>query len=279
MHPIHRDAMTRARGFTLMEMVIVIVVLGIIAGMASTFLRSPLQGYFDSISRARLVDIADTALRRIGRDLQAALPNSVRTVTVGSVQYLEFIPTVGGGRYGAERSSTGTGTPLSFQSSNSSFDILTPAMVVPASSYIVIFNLGIPGADAYEGSSSAANVMRPATPNATASQTIAIDAANRAAFPFESPSHRFQLVTQPVTYVCDKIAKTLSRYASYGFNPTQIAPGGTPALIASAVSDCNFQYSASNLAGRAGLVTLYLQLDINNERINLAQEVHVSNVP
>ena len=102
--------MTRSRGFTLMEMVIVIVILGVIGGIASTFLRSPLQGYFDSMSRARLVDIADTALRRIARDLQAALPNSVRTIPSGGVQYLEFIPTVGGGRYRAEKSSTGTGT-------------------------------------------------------------------------------------------------------------------------------------------------------------------------
>ena len=69
------------------------------------------------------------------------------------------------------------------------------------------------------------------------------------AFPFESPSRRFQLVTQPVTYVCDKVAKTLNRYAGYGFNATQIAPTGTPALIASAVSDCNFRIPASNSPG------------------------------
>ena len=271
--------MTRGRGFTLMEMVIVIVILGVVGGVASSFLRAPLQGYFDSVSRARLVDIADTTLRRIARDLQAALPNSVRNTTVGGVSYLEFIPALSGGRYRAELTSSGSGTALSFTSSSASFDILTPALVVPASNYVVVFNLGIPGADAYEGYSSAANVMRPATANAVASQTIVIDVANRAAFPFESPSKRFQLVSQPVTYACNTSSGKLNRYASYGFNATQSAPTGTPALIARDVSACAFTYSGVNRAGRAGLVTLTLQLTDNSETISLVQEVHVSNVP
>ena len=264
-----------------MEMVIVIVILGVVGGVASTFLRAPLQGYFDSVSRARLVDIADTALRRIARDLQAALPNSVRNTKIGGINYLEFIPTLGGGRYRAELTSSGSGSALSFTVNNASFDILTTAMVVPASSYVVVFNLGIPGADAYEGSSASANVMRLATANAVASQTVGIAAANRAAFPFESPSKRFQLVSQPVSYVCDPSTKKITRYANYGFNSAQSAPSGSPALIASQVESCAFifTYSGVSIAGRAGLVTLALQLTDNSETISLVQEVHVSNVP
>jgi MSHA biogenesis protein MshO len=272
--------MTSQRGFTLMEMVIVIIILSIVAGMASTFLRSPLQSYFDSIARARLVDIADTALRRVARDLQAALPNSVRNATIGGVEYLEFIPTLGGGRYRAELTSTGSGAALSFVSNNASFDILSPALTVPATSYVVIFNLGIPGADAYEGYLSAANVMRPATANASSSQTIALDVANRAPFPFESPSRRLQLVSQPVTYACNSTAGTLTRYAGYGFNATQSAPTGTPTLIANNVSaPCNFTYTGVSRASGTGLVTMTLHLSINSESVSLAQEVHVNNVP
>jgi MSHA biogenesis protein MshO len=204
----------------------------------------------------------------------------VRNTTIGGAEYLEFIPTLGGGRYRAEKTSTGSGTPLSFLSNNTSFDILSPELIVPASSYIVIFNLGIPGADAYEGSSSAANVMRPATTNAASSQTMAIDVANRNPFPFESPSRRFQLVSQPVTYACDSAAGTLKRYSGYGFNATQIAPTGTPALIANNVSaPCNFTYTGVSRASGTGLVTMTLHLSINSESVSLAQEVHVNNVP
>ena len=66
------------RGFTLVEMIVVIVITGIIAGVVAIFLRAPVQGYVDSARRAEMTDIADTALRRIGRDLRTAVPNSVR---------------------------------------------------------------------------------------------------------------------------------------------------------------------------------------------------------
>ena len=71
------------RGFTLVEMIIVIVITGIIGGMVAMFIRMPVQGYVDSARRAEMTDIADTALRRIGRDLRTAVPNSVRVPARG----------------------------------------------------------------------------------------------------------------------------------------------------------------------------------------------------
>ena len=68
----------RARGFSLTEAVMVIAITGILAGMVAVFIQKPVQGFFDTARRAALVDTADTALRRISRDLRAALPNSVR---------------------------------------------------------------------------------------------------------------------------------------------------------------------------------------------------------
>ena len=81
-------------GFTLVEMIIVMVITGIIGGMVAIFLRAPVQQYMSTARRADMTDIADTALRRIGRDLRLALPNSVRVNTSGSgattIYYLDF---------------------------------------------------------------------------------------------------------------------------------------------------------------------------------------------
>ena len=60
---------SRSSGFTLMEAVVVIAVLGIISAGLAFFIRTPVQGYIDAESRARLSDNAETAFRRIGRDL------------------------------------------------------------------------------------------------------------------------------------------------------------------------------------------------------------------
>nr|MBP9219285.1 type II secretion system protein [Sterolibacterium sp.] len=46
-------------GFTLIEMIVAIVLLGIISVMVATFIRSPVLGYVDTVRRAELTDTAD----------------------------------------------------------------------------------------------------------------------------------------------------------------------------------------------------------------------------
>src|SRR5205814_7956125 len=66
------------RGFTLLEAVLVIAMTGIVAAMVAVFIRAPVNAYVDQARRAELSDAADTALRRMAREVQRALPNSVR---------------------------------------------------------------------------------------------------------------------------------------------------------------------------------------------------------
>ena len=70
----------------------VITITGIIAAMVAVFIRSPIDAYVATARRAMLTDIADTAARRITRELQAALPNSARVDGTG--RFLEFVPIV-----------------------------------------------------------------------------------------------------------------------------------------------------------------------------------------
>ena len=81
----------RQRGFTLVEMVVAMVVIGIVAGMLAVFVGVPVRSYMDTTARVELADIADTATRRIARDVRLALPNSVRVDSSG--RYLELLLT------------------------------------------------------------------------------------------------------------------------------------------------------------------------------------------
>src|SRR5882724_11781791 len=88
-----------ARGFSLVELVVVIVVLGILGASVAVFINNPVRAYFATVRRAQLTDAADTTLRRMVRDLQTAVPNSIRITTSGSTLYLEFTPISDVGRY------------------------------------------------------------------------------------------------------------------------------------------------------------------------------------
>jgi MSHA biogenesis protein MshO len=257
------------RGFTLIEMIIVITITGIIAAVVATFIRAPIQGYLDSANRAALTDVADTAIRRIGRDLHLALPNSVRITSSGGITYLEFLLTSGGGRYRIDT----PGDPLDFTTADNSFDVLGPtvSLTTGAQNLVAIYNLGIAGADAYNADNTSAI-------SSIAGNTVTIASK---LFPFDSPSHRFQIIQTPVTYACNPTTGTLTRYWNYPIStnqPTSFASGSS-ALLAKNVSLCSFSYDQQVITQRAGLVAISLQLTQNGESVNLYDEVHVSNAP
>src|SRR3989441_10137600 len=280
MHPMPCPEQSRERGVTLIEMVIVISITAIIAGAVSVFISRPVEGYADAARRAEMSDIADTALRRMTRDLRTALANSIRTTTVSGVLYLEYLQGSGGGRYRAENTNDplNPGDPLDFTNplGDSSFDVIGTMPALAAGDSIVIYNLASSGttANAYVGDN------RGAYSSNTAS-TITLAPAKQ--FPFSSPGKRFNVVQYAVTYACNPTTHELRRYWNYGIVDPQQTPPATPnnALLASNVAACSFTYATSGAAQRTDVVALSLQIQESgsNDSIQLFQQVHVTNVP
>lgn len=262
---------SRALGVTLLEMIMVIVITGIIGAAIALFIRAPVESYVDATRRAELTDTADTALRRITRDLRTALPNSVRVDGTG--KYIEYLQTSGGGRYRAEVDSGGGGNTLDFTIADASFDVIGLMPSFAAGDQIVIYNLGSGSGstDAYAGGNRAAFAS-------VAAPTVTIAAKQ---FPFASPGKRFQVVQYPVTYACE--AGVLRRYWGYPISAAQPVPpvGGNSALLATNVNvaACTFSYTTAGATQRTGVVAVTLQISQSGESVRLFQQVHVSNVP
>ena len=264
------------RGFTLIELVMVILVLGIIGAMVSVFMKSPVDAYLASLRRAALTDLADTATRRMARDIRSALPNSLRTPTD---QCLELIPTKTGGRYRSEVDALGRGERLDFTTTSTGFDMLgrNPALPanqrIAAGDVVAIYNLGIADADAYRQDNTATVIA--------VSEDISLPGETRIGisgkvFPLASGSSRFQVIPageKVVAYVCQ--AGNLHRTASADFSSNCPATGP---ILARQVSACNFDYSGPDLQ-RNALVRMVLQLTDHQETVSLLHEVHVNNTP
>jgi MSHA biogenesis protein MshO len=290
----------RAAGFTLFELIITITLLAILSGVVALFVARPIEGYFGVQRRAELTDVADTALRRVGRDVRLALPNSVRLATSGGTTYLELLLTKTGGRYrfDFDDGAVAGEDVLDFSAPDSQFDTLEPLSTLAGQTItvgtcaapndrVVVHNLGIPGADAFSGDTtspiSAFTAGGGAAPN---EDRIGICAKQ---FPLESPGRRFQVISGPVTFECAPGAVDgngngtgqLRRVANYTISATQPPPyGGSPitAVLANYVTACTIEYTALVLQAR-GLVAIRLTLTRANEPVTLYYEAHVNNVP
>ncbi|MGZ4976482.1 MAG: PulJ/GspJ family protein [Methylobacter sp.] len=270
-------------GFTLIEAIMVMVITGILAALATSF-AAPLRGYLDATARVDLSDVADTALRRMARDVHLALPNSVRVNTLGSNRSLDFLATTGGGRYRAVVDSLGAGNILDFTAADTSFDVLGPTVDIANGDQIVVYNLGVSGADAYEGNTAATHVRRAASNTGTGLSSVSITSVNR--LPFDSPGHRFQIVHEQVRYLCDLSAGVIFRVAGFAIEtPTATMPtGNSIGILATGVTGCDFTYTPG-ATQRDGLITLNLTLSNRNshptnpDSVTLLHQVHVQNVP
>lgn len=280
-------------GFTLVELVITLAVSGIVVSFVAMFIAGPVQAYADQTRRVQLVDLAESSLRRIARDIRRALPNSVRIAGAGSVVALEMLNTVDGVRYRAGPPPANPARVLDLTAPDDAFNSIGRFTGVskPFSStsyFLSIYNVGVPGADAY----GLANVITPpgtqididadAIPD---EDSVTLSPAFR--FAFGSPAQRLFLIDGPVSYLCDSASGTLLRYWGYTIAADQttrdsaaelLAAGASATVIANRVSNCRVDYSEGT-AQRAGLVSLELAVSDSGESVSLLHQVHVDNVP
>lgn len=289
------------RGVTLVELVVVITITAIVAGMVAVFVLRPVQGYVDLSRRAALVDAAESALRRMGRDIRNALPNSVRVTNLGAAGFaVELVPIVDGARYAtAETANPGCENLTGFDPdpADAGFDVLGTFPGIAPGTYpghrLVINNQGIGTThDVYADGVSATPplVITPAGTSITiaagtcgnSKHHVTLGAAHQ--FRSKSPRDRLFVVTTPVSYLCDTVGGTLTRYSGYAIQATQPTSAATlnalagvsSALVAGRLSACSTTTSTTDVQDR-GLVTFALSLAEQGEQIRLVHQVQLDN--
>lgn len=264
-------------GFTLVEIVTTIVILGILSAITSSFFKPAIDSYRSVSQRAALSEEADMATRQISRELHTALPNSLRQASTSSTRCIEFLPIAAGGRYRVQPDANGAGDVLDFAATDLSFDVLaeeglSAAIATEPNPLVVIYNLGQSGANAYRAEVSAAIDTK-------LSSTSRITLKAGKAFPFASPGNRFFVIpNQSVVYSCNGNAIARTTRAITAAPPVNCPEINEMTLIADHLSACQFSYTPA-VDQRNGLVTFSLQLTRGGETVTLHQEVLIANVP
>ncbi|MFO1328156.1 MAG: prepilin-type N-terminal cleavage/methylation domain-containing protein [Rubrivivax sp.] len=287
------------RGFTLVELVIVIVLGAIVAAMLTSFMRPAFDAWLASRSRAELAAEAAQALRHMQREVRTAVPNSIRTP--GS-QCFEMVPTIAGGRLrlGPDTArdvapgcspAADCAAPFDPTQTVSVFDVLTPLQQEPAAGDLVVVDNQNPG-DVYSGANRAAIVSVASPPAATqGSHRVTIAATG---FPQGHTSGRLLVVPaaqQAVFYSCTGADGTLDadgngrgtllRRHGYGFDatyPTSCPTTGN--VLARRVVSCRFVYDPNlGATQQHGFVSMQIELAVGGERASLVLGAHVRNVP
>lgn len=258
--------MRRSGGFTLVELVMVIVLLGIVATISVQFVSLSTRGAIDLGTRQQRALQGVVISEQITRELREAFPLSIRT----SGNCLEWLPLEAGTAY--TRLPRG---PAFEEIQVAPFAEMPPTGATRA----VVYGYGTSTDSLYAGTdpgpvSSPINSID----NSSSPAVITLESSHR--FRERSPERRLFVVGQPISLCQD--GRFLYRYSGYSASSSQpISPGGTEEVLAATLTgNVQFQYTPPTLR-RAAVVqfTFTLEDRQGDETTTVSQEVQIRNVP
>jgi len=272
--------MSVQRGFTLIELIIVIVLLAIVAGFSFQFVGIGVQMFSTGSERLQTIEKSRFAIERLTREIRGAVPNSVRVRD----ECIEFVPIVVAGTYYKAPIQPDSGsemTLVTFADSSNTDDIEwklggTERVFI----YATLPNFVYANPLVYANTSKRyANI---AGSNSFTSVENALPLEADSQFAKESPLKRAYVGAQPVSF-CLNLG-SLYRVSDYGWQKEQPIPsaGFTDSnLLANGIdmTTAGFDVKTNNQQSN-NIVTIQLQFGENaDEQVFYYREVHIPNAP
>lgn len=268
-------------GFTLIELVMVIVILAVVSVGIGGFIRSGVQIYVDVSERDQLLSQSRFVVERLNRELRNAVPGSVRIKrSFSQQQCLEYVP--------IQWSSFYTDIPVSPEPTG----VIDAVELLPYSlqggEYALVYPTST--ADVYDLANNKRQSINSCSDddgdcNTTDLTDHIVQLDVDGLFAQDSPASRLYIVKEAVSYCIrdkniyrhtDNINATQTLYTSGG---VLMAEGLVNNISIFAPSlDNPFRIENATL-NRNGIVYLLLRFARDDEQIVFSSEVHIPNVP
>ncbi|MBA6304723.1 PilW family protein [Colwellia sp. MB02u-14] len=275
----------KEKGFTLVELVTVIIILGVLAVSTTSFIQFGTKSYTDAVDREEITSTARFVIERLNREVRNALPNSVRVVNGSGKKCLEFIPIAQSAIY--------LDIPVLPEPTSNTITLVPfKSALVDNSSKIAVYALNTD--DIYDNNNGVIHDFDSLSPllnrNELNDSSPAVvltlgNPANPIHFRADSPTSRIYFIEPAVAFCLEN--DELYRYKNY----TNSIVDNTPIRSNNGVEN-NWSLMAENLGNtvspfnvvdvtlrRNALVLIQLHFFINRENIIFSHEIQVPNVP
>lgn len=251
----------KQQGFSLVELVTVVVVLAVVAVIGTSFIISSTESYQTTQTRALLINTGRAALERMTRQLRVALPHSVRITNGGTC--VQFLPIAGGGTYLNPVPDQNNGAAAS-----GSIDTSTHQVEFGSAEYLSIGALA---------SSELYGTSPISLARVTGRSSTQVNFANKI-WERNSLSRRFYLLDNPQAFCLfggelrfyedlDITSNSVNTGANYNLLARNAQASGNPFELSSGSEDRNIN------------VTMRIGFSEGGEGVNFDQQVFIRNVP
>ena len=267
----------KQQGFTLIEMVISIVLLGVVGISLGAIIQHSMAIYTDTTTREELLLQGRFVTDRMHREIRDAVPNSVQVNA--ATHCIEWLPITNTAVYEA--------LPLAPESANTmrvlpehGFTKAERIVIMPMNAEDLLKDIPTSGITAIAEVKQDVDFIPLLETNTSQSTMVVLPFTQKASFKANSPAHRLFAYKTPVAYCLE--GSQLYRYANYPLSRNELSPAelsvGDRELMAEKIKSVQFDVKQASLV-RNGLVKLQFVFNDNNEEVRLDHDVLIANTP